>query len=150
MENKDNAIRFLVEHRKNLMERREQIIRPLQAIDQEIENVDGTIRSLQKSHTLSFQKEELFPVGKLRKLTQVQALVAIAKHYKGVVKAQEAKRLLIKAGVMRETRNSTNIVHAVIVRSEKFERLRPGEYKLKESIPTTGEIKATQMATPLQ
>jgi hypothetical protein len=63
----------------------------------------------------------------------VQALTVIAKHYGGTFKAQEAKRLLIKAGVMRETKNSTNIIHAVIVRSEKFEKVRPGEYRLREN-----------------
>jgi hypothetical protein len=60
----------------------------------------------------------------------VQALTVIAKHYGGTFKAQEAKRLLIKAGVMRETKNSTNIIHAVIVRSGKFEKVKPGEYRL--------------------
>ncbi|HEY6765450.1 MAG TPA: hypothetical protein VI386_11805 [Candidatus Sulfotelmatobacter sp.] len=132
MEDRDFAIKFLTDHRRGLLEKRERLYRPLQEIDQEIEHVDGTLRSLQKpavSVTASISFD--FPIGKLRKLTQVQALTVIAKHYGGTFKAQEAKRLLIKAGVMRETKNSTNIIHAVIVRSDKFEKVRPGEYKLK-------------------
>lgn len=131
MEDKELTIKYLTEYRKDLFEKRERLAQPLQEIDQEIQHLDGTLHSLQKNHTISFPKEELFPIGKLRKLTQVQALVMIAKHNGGVVRAQEAKRLLIKAGVMRQTKNSTNIIHAVIVRSEKFERVRPGEYRLK-------------------
>jgi hypothetical protein len=135
MEDKDFALRFLAEHRRGLLAKREHLARPLQEIEQEIQNVEGALRSIQKMQgTLNFpqQQEDAFPIGKLRKLTQVQALVVIAKHYDGNIRAQEAKRLLIKAGVMRETKNSTNIIHAVIVRSEKFEKVRPGEYRLKE------------------
>jgi hypothetical protein len=143
MEEKELTIKYLTEHRKDLLEKRERLAKPLLEIDQEIQHVDGTLRSLQKNQNLSFPKEELFPIAKLRKLTQVQALDVIAKHNGGLVRAQEAKRLLIKAGVMRETKNSTNIIHAVILRSEKFERVRPGEYRLKETPRLTSADKTT-------
>jgi hypothetical protein len=131
MEDREFTIKFLTEHRKNLLERREKLYKPIQELEQEIEHVDGTLRSLQKpAVTVAASVSFDFPVGKLRKLTQVQALMVIAKHYGGTFKAQEAKRLLIKAGVMRETKNSTNIIHAVIVRSGKFEKVKPGEYRL--------------------
>jgi hypothetical protein len=135
MEDRGAAVRYLLEHRKSLFEKRENLARPLREVDELIEHVDATLRSIQKpavSVTATVTVD--FPIGKLRKLTQVQALTVIAKHYGGTFKAQEAKRLLIKAGVMRETKNSTNIIHAVIVRSEKFERVRPGEYRLKNTI----------------
>ncbi len=141
MEDRDFAVKYLSEHKKDLLERRERLMRPVQELDQELEHVDATLRSIQKTHTLSFPKEDFFPVAKLRKLTQVQALTVIAKHNGGIVRAQEAKRLLIKAGVMRETKNSTNIIHAVILRSEKFERVRPGEYRLKENMtPSNSQL----------
>jgi len=136
MEDRDFAVKYLIEHRKDLLEKRERMYKPLQELDQEIEHVDATLRSIQKpgpavrfTATLTVD----FPIAKLRKLTQVQALTVIAKHYGGTFKAQEAKRLLIKAGVMRETKNSTNTIHAVIRRSEKFDPVRPGEYRLKEA-----------------
>jgi hypothetical protein len=144
MENKDFAIAYLADHRKDLLEKRERLMRPLQELDQEIEHVTATLRSIQKTQALGDLPKEDFPIGKLRKLTQVQALVVIAKHNDGIVRAQEAKRLLIKAGVMRETKNSTNIIHAVILRSEKFERVRPGEYRLKEKnvTPASSQLEA--------
>jgi hypothetical protein len=147
MEDRDFAVKYLTEHRKDLLERRERLIRPVQELDQEIEHVDATLRSIQGPKLTGFAALTIptvpeFPIGKIRKLTQVQALVVIAKHYDGTFKAQEAKRLLIKAGVMRETKNSTNIIHAVILRSEKFEKVRPGEYRLKEESPKTENVNA--------
>jgi hypothetical protein len=135
MEDRDVTVKYLTEHRKNLLEKREMMYKPLQDLDRQIEHVDATLRSIQKvgppaGFTATITVD--FPIGKLRKLTQVQALTVIAKHYGGTFRAQEAKRLLIKAGVMRETKNSTNTIHAVIRRSEKFDPVRPGEYRLKE------------------
>lgn len=128
---KDYVLDYLAQHRKDLIEQREHLLAPIQKLDQEIEHITATMRSLQQpAGRATTAAVEEFPIGKLRKLTQVQALVVIAKHYGGTFKAQEAKRLLIRAGVMRETKNSTNIIHAVILRSEKFERVRPGEYRL--------------------
>lgn len=139
IDSKDFVVQYLADHKKKLLEKRERLVLPLQEIEQEIEHVTATLRSLQRPAPAPLPKGDInfsaiqdFPIGKLRKLTQVQALVQIANHFGGIVKAQEAKRLLIRAGVMRETKNSTNIIHAVIIRSEKFEKVRPGEYKLKE------------------
>ena len=136
---KEYVLEYLTQHKKELLAQRERLMAPLQQLDQEIEHITATMRSLQKpkpavgfTATLTVD----FPIGKLRNLTQVQALTAIAKHHGGTFKAQEAKRLLIRAGVMRETKNSTNIIHAVILRSEKFERVRPGEYRLKGASDT--------------
>jgi hypothetical protein len=136
---KEITLEYLAEHKKELLSRRERLMVPIQELEQEIDHITATIRLLQKppKPAVGFTATVTvdFPIGKLRKLTQVQALTVIAKHYGGTFKAQEAKRLLIKAGVMRETKNSTNIIHAVIVRSEKFEKVRPGEYRLKENNP---------------
>jgi hypothetical protein len=143
MEDRGAAVRYLLEHRKSLLEKRENLARPLQEVDELIEHVDATLRSIQKpavSVTATVSIE--FPIGKLRGLTQVQALTVIAKHYGGTFKAQEAKRLLIRAGVMRETKNSTNTIHAVIRRSEKFDPVRPGEYRLKEESPKAENVNA--------
>jgi len=141
MEDRGAAVRYLLEHRKNLLEKREQLSRPLREVDELIEHVDATLRSIQKpAVSVTAPVTTDFPVGKLRGLTQVQALTVIAKHYGGIFKAQEAKRLLIRAGIMRETKNSTNTIHAVIRRSEKFDPVRPGEYRLKSEITPANNV----------
>jgi hypothetical protein len=145
MENKDRdqIIRGLNQHRQELLTKRDSLFKPLQQLDEELEHISAAILSLQKCSQKPAQDLNAieFPIGKLRGFTQVQALVAIAKHNNGVIRAQEAKRMLIRAGVMRETKNSTNVIHAVIIRSEKFERIRPGEYRLKDTVaPKTSDL----------
>ncbi len=136
MQNRDQVIQHLTEHLSELEAKRNRMV---QEIDKQIEHVRATIASLRNTSSTEAQIERgsliaEFPLAKIRNMTQVQALVTIARNENdGIIRAQDAKRLLIKAGVMRETKNSTNIIHAVIVRSEKFERVRPGEYRLKES-----------------
>jgi hypothetical protein len=150
---KEYVLEYLTQHKKELLEQRERLMAPLQQLDQEIEHITATIRSVQKPSAIRSvvaTTAEEFPIGKLRKLTQVQALTVIAKHYGGTLKAQEAKRLLIKAGVMRETKNSTNIIHAVILRSEKFERVRPGEYRLKTENQMHGDVRGQNIILPLE
>lgn len=139
MNNRDQVIQTLTEHLGDLENKRNRLV---QEVDKEIEHVRATISSLRvtehPSDHLHLEAEPFvpeFPVGKIRNMTQVQALVTIARHNNGIVRAQEAKRLLIRAGVMRQTKNSTNIIHAVIVRSEKFEKVKPGEYRLKAEEP---------------
>jgi hypothetical protein len=67
----------------------------------------------------------------LRGLSQKQAVIAIARFNGGVIKAQHAKRLMIEAGVMSNTKNSTRMVHNAIINSERFDRIAPGEFRLK-------------------
>jgi|SRR5581483_9961679 len=131
MRDTQQLIRELTEYRNELLKRRDQLVRQ---IEEDLEHVTATINALSRSAGGSQSPIETlaeFPIGQLKGLTQVQSLVSIARHNGGIVRAQEAKRLLIKAGVMRETKNSTNIIHATILRSEKFERVAPGEYRLK-------------------
>jgi len=74
----------------------------------------------------------------IRGLSQKQAVIAIAKHNGGIVRAQEAKRMMISAGIMRETKNSTRMVHNAIITSGRFERIAPGEFRLKVVTPPSG------------
>ena len=128
MQNKDQAIQCLTEHLGDLETKRTRLV---QDIDKEIEHIRAAIASLsasverlQLSEVLPLVAE--FPINKIRNMTQVQALVTIARHQGGVIRAQEAKRLLIRASVMKQTKNSTNIIHSVIIRSEDPRRLGRG------------------------
>src|ERR1022692_242249 len=142
MQNRDQVIEHLIQHLEELGAKRNRLT---QEVDKEMEHVRAAIESLRTTSPLQERAHLVpslllvpeFPIAKIRNMTQVQALVTIAKHNNGIIYAQEAKRLLIKAGVMRQTKNSTNIIHAVIVRSEKFEKVKPGEYRLKELSPKT-------------
>ena len=142
MQTRDETLNYLKAKRQSLMDE-------IAVREKTLEHLNATIRLLEHEPIEAGivarfvpQSGEEFPIGKLRRLTQVQAVVAIAKHYGGVVKAQDAKHLMIRAGVMRNTKNSTNITHNVITRSGQFERIAPGEYRLKQPLqsPKEGNI----------
>ena len=140
---KAQTLEYLLEYRKELQRERMKLYQPIMQIEKDIDAVSVVIAAMQRKAGEPNQSpmgDSDFPINKLRSLTQVQALIVIAKHYGGTFKAQEAKRLLIRAGVMRETKNSTNIIHSVIRRSEKFDPVKPGEYRLK-SERTESELK---------
>jgi hypothetical protein len=91
----------------------------------------------------------VFGASSLRGMSHRQAVITIAKHNGGIVRAQEAKRLMITAGVMRDTKNATHMVHNAIISSERFDRIGRGEYRLRVPMPMPSPTKelATALAT---
>lgn len=78
-----------------------------------------------------------------RGLTQVQALIKLAQdNGTNRFRIADAKRLLISAGLIKSKKNASNILYNAIQRSEKFERVAPGEYQLilKPVIASSGGI----------
>jgi hypothetical protein len=73
------------------------------------------------------------PMRELRGMTQLEAMVHVAKKNNGRIRTSRIARLLIKAGLMKHTKNSYNIAYTVIRRSGKFKPSgNPGEYELIE------------------
>jgi hypothetical protein len=66
-------------------------------------------------------------------MTQAQALLEIAKYNGGVVKSIDVKSILVAAKLMKNTKNAAGMVNGIITRSEAFQRIKRGEYRLKES-----------------
>jgi hypothetical protein len=66
----------------------------------------------------------------LQGLTQLQALVKIAKANNNRFKLSIAKDLLLRAGVTKSPKNANNIIFNVIKRSERFKWVAHGEYEL--------------------
>src|SRR6516164_6099939 len=125
MQTKDETISFLRAKRQQLMDE-------IGSLEKDLEHLNATIRMLEREPvsiqniTLEIPSSESeFPLAKLKGLKQMEALMIIAKHYGGRVKAQDVKKLLIRSGVMKETKNSTNITHNLILRTGKFERIAP-------------------------
>lgn len=76
--------------------------------------------------------EELLDELKTKK-TQLAGLLAIARKNNGTLRTKEAKELLQRAGLMKQTKNASNILYNVITRSERFTQVAPGKYALIES-----------------
>jgi len=65
------------------------------------------------------------------KKTQLAALIAIAKHNGGILRTRDAKPLLQRMHLMKVTKNASNILYNVINRSERFDNVGPGVYRLR-------------------
>ena len=116
----------------------EKMRKPVLELEAVLKNIQGTIAFYEdKAHTQAMTEvmtdvvSSALGLPKLKGLSHSEAVIAIAKHNGGVVRTQDAKRLMIKAGIMSQTKNSTNMAHNAINRIDKFERIAPGEYRLK-------------------
>ncbi len=128
---------------KTLEKRLENLRKPIAQLEADLEHIKGAIafRLRNASNTASNAMLEVadaitevmatIPSSRLKGLNHADAVVAIAKYNGGVVRTQDAKRIMIKAGIMSKTKNSTNMAHNAIKRSGKFEKVSPGEYRLK-------------------
>jgi hypothetical protein len=67
--------------------------------------------------------------AKAQKKTQMDGLILIASK-DGSIKVKEAQRLMVEAGFVSNPKNAASILYTLISRSEKFEKVKPGEYKL--------------------
>jgi hypothetical protein len=127
---------------KAIQEKLEKLRKPIAQLEADLQHIQGAIAFYQRSSTSNKTVIEeqvivegyaAIPVSRLKGLSHSDAAIAIAKYNGGIVRTQEAKGLMIKAGIMSRTKNSTNMAHNAINRTDKFERIAPGEYRLKEA-----------------
>lgn len=118
--------------KKRLTQRAERLKRELQQIEDDLISTDRTIHLLGQPET---EADSAFPESYLREfegLTQIQALVKIARtNGRNRLNVHEAKKLLLAAGLIsRHSKNATSIVYSAIIRSERFRKVARGEYEL--------------------
>ncbi len=112
-------------------------LREVQAQAEEITaratDIQRNIRALEKAAKLFRVKHSItepIDLKELKGMTQTNALVAIARKGNGVLRANEAKRILLQAGMILTPKNAAAIIYTLIKRSDRFERVKPGVYKL--------------------
>lgn len=140
MDGREQTVQYLTQMKRELVAKREKLLKPVQEIEREIEHVTSTLSVVLRNGALDEKESPLgFPVKKLRGMTQAQALIAVAEYNGGTIKALEARAILVAGGVMRNTKNAARMVHSLIARSEVFLRTGRGEYRLKDSAPLRGD-----------
>ena len=115
---------------KQILERRLETLRHQAAeVEKQLISVTTTLGLLQQGQ---FETRDLFTVvpSDLQGLTQLQAIVKIAKANNNRITMKTAKDLLIRSGLTKTAKNANNIIFNVITRSEMFKRVAPGEYEL--------------------
>ena len=98
-------------------------------IEKDIAAIEGALRVLRTR--AAGNTPEIIDPKKLRGKSQLEALKYIARRSKGEVKVTDARRLLLHAGLIRNPKNASSILYTVINRSEMFERVGTGIYRLK-------------------
>lgn len=78
--------------------------------------------------------------------TQQEGLAIIANKHNGHLKATLAQRLLVDAGFFSNPKNAASMIYTLIGRAGKYERTKPGEYRLLN----TQEIEERQGFTPIE
>jgi hypothetical protein len=122
--------------KKRLIQRAERLKRELQQIEDDLISTDRTIHLLSQPET---ESDSIWPESYLREfesLTQIQALVKIAKtNGRNRLNVPEAKKLLLAAGLISKPKNAASIVYSAIIRSERFRKIGRGEYELITNAP---------------
>jgi hypothetical protein len=160
MDSGDYIITRLRDDEKVMQAKLEKMRKPVAQLEADLQVIQAAIALYQRSanNKMVAEVEEAIteamatiPTSRLKGLSHTDAVVAIAKYNGGTVRTQEAKRLMIKAGIMSNTKNSTNMAHNAINRIDKFERIGPGEYRLKaESQKGSDEPERTVERLPVQ
>ena len=125
----------LQELKRVLQQKLDRLANELERTETELDAVQTTLKLLTKGRTRDERelsdKVEAW-INELQGLTQVEALVKLAKANGNRIKTKEAKRLLLAAGLIKSKKNAANILFTTIQRSEKFKRIAPGDYELIE------------------
>jgi len=133
MEGKQQAIQYLTLKKKELTEKRDKLMRPIAELEKEIAALTYAVAIVFREEAPTPSAEVSgFPLRNIRNMTQVQALLEIAKYNGGVIKSIDVKSILVAAKLMKNTKNASGMVNGIIARSEAFERIGRGEYRLKD------------------
>jgi len=139
MDGREQAIQYLTQKKRELNEKKDKLMRPILELDKEIAAVTATLAIALRDDVSVALEAEGFPLRKIKNMTQTQALVEIAKYNGGTIRSLEVKPILIAAKLMKNTKNAAHMVNGAIARSEAFDRVRRGEYRLKSENQTEND-----------
>lgn len=130
-----NLIGRLQKEREELSQEIEERSRKFTEIDGQVKAVEVTMRLVR--HNGAQTTPDIYDalVAELRKAkaekkTQMDALMLIASRNNGHIKVTNAQRLMVETAFIANPKNAASIIYTLIPRSEKFEKVKPGEYKL--------------------
>lgn len=77
---------------------------------------------------------------KLKGLTQIEALIQIANQNDGVLRVVEAKNVFVESGLVKgKVKNVSGHIYHTLGRSDRFERVEPGVFRLRDTTLTLAE-----------
>lgn len=105
----------------------------LAEIDVQIEAVNITLRllSAQENKSLDTLNPVFIPAATFAKKTLREALQEIAKRNEGVLKVSIARKLLVEAGKIKNTKSAWAMIYTTLSRSPEFNKTAPGEFRFE-------------------
>lgn len=119
----DEMAEMLAEERERLKTFRAGVTR----VRERIRHLEATIQMYRRRHQMS----EPVRASDLKGKTQLEALLFLAEKNNGQFTVAEAKRLLLEAEMLSR-RNPSTILYTLIRRSDRFDKVKAGVYKLRE------------------
>jgi len=123
-----NGSSFLDEISQMIADRRQEL-RRIEILQAEIESLEASARMFREKHGVG----EMIEAGELKGKTQMAALIYIARKSNGLLRVNEVKRMMVQVGLIGTPKNAASILYTLIKRSERFDRVEPGVYRLRES-----------------
>jgi len=132
MENKTQTHSELTELQDKLKNKYDYHRKQLEQVESDLLVVTRALELLEDKGTRKQEEYPIIPPALLKDMTQLDALKAIARANNGKFYVKEAKQLLVAAGLVENPKNVSSIVHTLIERSDAFQRVRRGLYRLVE------------------
>src|SRR5260370_38422459 len=96
MGDREQAIQYLTQLKRDLAAKRDKLVRPLMELDKKLAEVSAVLgMALSGPATEEPENVPGFPLKRLKGLTHVKALLEIAKYNGGTLSAQEAQYIMI-------------------------------------------------------
>ena len=114
-----------------LQAKRDKLQGQLEEVQRQLDSASTTYELLGKNRMVS--SSFVYPTeASLQGKTQLDALIAVAEANDNHLVVKKARRALIRAGLIKNTKNASSIIFTAINRSGRFQRESPGVYKLVE------------------
>jgi hypothetical protein len=121
---------------ERLQSQRDKLKEQLEEVEREFDAVATTLKLMGQS------TPGLSSIS-LNGMKHIDALVAIAKANNNILVVKTARRVMVREGLFKTPKNASSILFTAINRSDRFERISPGKYKLVErpiaKLPSTHE-----------
>lgn len=135
--NSENTLMKLSKIVSKLQIERKKIFKRINEINKEIRAVEMTMRLMgyKNGKSILSTYEELVNgiIRKKNKMSQLEVLYEIIDTIgdeNKIFKVNEAKNIMVSAGMFNNPENANSIIYTLIDRSGKFEKVKPGVYKL--------------------
>jgi hypothetical protein len=145
-------VEYSKQTRDELLELRSELLRQVNELQKRIQAIDVILPELsQRKEAARIDRTYPLPgdpkiqvkridLSLLRGMKQMPALKVIARAQGGIVRTNEAKELMVHAGVVKNSKNAYKMVYNLIKNSDEFQPTgTPGEYRLTEATPSLSQ-----------